>query len=362
MGKHNRGTATPKPPNTSNSQLSRGIPELFKASSQDHRMVTRPSPARSSSSMSEGDGEVYVRSRLNSSKDLTPRIQDLHSMAEDIKLTFTEALAGLKTDLRAIVSRVGDIEAKTIQHTRDLRRTQDVISEHTNALISLKHQLEDLDNKSRRKNIRLRGLPESVDPTHMETIVRAIFNAALNRPPESPMDIERVHRALRPKMRDTDPPRDVVCCMGNTALKEEITRAVRDGGRLRYEETDLQLFQDLATFTLLQRKAFRPLLTALRAKGATYKWRFPFGLEASFQDKVSIIRHPEDILPLCSTMDIPPIDLPDWLDLLGIGEPQHPSAEGTSPQLQNPRRQRSRSSSANRNRGGEDSPRRRRRR
>lgn len=72
------------------------------------------------------------------------------------------------------------------------------------------------------RNIRVRGLPESIDFSQLSQSVIAIFNDLLGRPPVTPIITERLHRALCPRGRDTDPLRDAVCCLIDFPLKEEI--------------------------------------------------------------------------------------------------------------------------------------------
>lgn len=52
-------------------------------------------------------------------------------------------------------------------------------------------------------------------------------------------------------------------------------RRPREQESLRFEETEIQLFQDLSPITLQKRKALKPLLTALRSQGILYRGAFP---------------------------------------------------------------------------------------
>lgn len=78
----------------------------------------------------------------------------------------------------------------------------------------------------------------------------AILIDLLDRPPASPVEIERAHRALRPRPRDTEPARDIICCLVNFPLKEDIMRRARERGLIQFNETEVTLFQDLSQLTL----------------------------------------------------------------------------------------------------------------
>lgn len=69
----------------------------------------------------------------------------------------------------------------------------------------MNRHLEDLDNRGRRQNLRVRGLPESVEGDLVSQSVIGLFNSILDRPRRH-ADMDRIHRALCPKGRETDPP------------------------------------------------------------------------------------------------------------------------------------------------------------
>lgn len=124
--------------------------------------------------------------------------------------------------------------------------------------------------------------------------------------------MERIHRALRPKGRETDPPRDIICCIGNFKLKEDIIKMARGRQQILHEGAPVQIYQDLSGITLQHRRNLRPLLEALREKQILYKWKFPFCLSASAHGRTAILKVPEDLPHFCATLGIPPVPIPNW--------------------------------------------------
>ena len=157
----------------------------------------------------------------------------------------------------------------------------------------------------------MRGVPEIIEGDQIQREVTTLFNSIVGKPPHTFIDFERIHRALRPKGRDTDPPRDIICCMSDFKLKEEILNKAR-GQRLYCGETPVQLYQDLSGITLQHRRDLKPLLEALRSRDIRYKWKFPFCLAASNQGRNASLRVPEDLPRFCETLGLPPISVPDW--------------------------------------------------
>lgn len=136
-------------------------------------------------------------------------IQDLKTIAADIKDTLSAAISELRLDINELADRVHEVERVTAQQVIILRRTTRKVDTHTLQLRDLQRHMEDLDNRGRRHNFRIRGLPESVGADQISSSVTSLFNGLLNRQSQSVIKLKSIHRALRPKGRETDPPRDI---------------------------------------------------------------------------------------------------------------------------------------------------------
>lgn len=108
--------------------------------------------------------------------------------------------------------------------------------------------LEDLDNRGRRNNIRIMGLPEANREENLPLILTSIFNCLLGEPRTHAIKMDRAHRALRPKGASTLP-RDVICCIHNYLVKEAIMAKAQSQCNLDYEGAPIQLFAGLSWVT-----------------------------------------------------------------------------------------------------------------
>lgn len=184
----------------------------------------------------------------------------------DIKDTLSAAISDLRLDMQAMRSRLENVEETTDRHDTVIHEAQQTLDAHSSQLRDLHRHLEDLENRGRRHNIRIRGLSQSVEAAHLTEATLAIFNDLLGRPLDTQLEMERLHRALRPKGRDTDPPRDIIGCIVNFKLKEEILRRAKNRGRILFHGMEIKLFQELSQITLQKRKDLRPPLEALRER------------------------------------------------------------------------------------------------
>lgn len=209
---------------------------------------------------------------------------------------------------------------------------------HSDILQDLYRRVEDLDNRGRRHNIRVRGLPETVPLGKLEATVIGIFNDLLERPPDSPLSLERCNSALWPQGPPSAPPRDVITYVTSFQLTEAMLRKARVRELVQYDENTIQLYQDLLPITLQQQRALRPLLDSLRSRGILYSWCFPFALAATLEDRTVTLQSPDDMAEFCDSLRIPYVETPDW----SPGNPGGPTLNFQRRQMPT-RQQRSRS-------------------
>lgn len=119
-------------------------------------------------------------------------MQDLRSIADDIKDTLSAAISELRLDLRALNDRVQVVERVTDHHETALHSVNESIDSYTLQMQDMQYHLEDLDNRGRRYNLRIRGLPESIEGEQISQSVVSLFNGLLHQPPQTPIAMERI--------------------------------------------------------------------------------------------------------------------------------------------------------------------------
>lgn len=140
------------------------------------------------------------------------------------------------------------------------------------------------------------------------SVLQRVFNSLLEKLEDTAIDFVRAHRALRARGPDTLPPRDIICCLQNFALKEEIMFNTCRSDQIVFNGVCIKLFQDLSQITLKNLRALRPLLDKLREKDIRYTWCFPFALLVTFEGRQHTLRTPDDLLEFFTALQIDPID------------------------------------------------------
>ncbi|XP_053561100.1 uncharacterized protein LOC128652185 [Bombina bombina] len=227
-------------------------------------------------------------------------------IADIIRSCIREEIAEIKQDLHAVGNRVEALEEFTDNLQEEINTVQEATNHHTAMFEELYDKIEDLENRSRRKNLIIRGIPESVLPKDLPLYLPALFAHLRNTTPTTDIPWVLAHRALRPKPPDTAPPRDIIMKFKEFREKEEILNLSRRNQPVKFRGVVLQFFQDLSQRTLQKRRELAPLTSLLRQKKILYRWGFPFHLYVLHGNRKLSCKSMADTEELCSALDIEP--------------------------------------------------------
>lgn len=157
-------------------------------------------------------------SRGNNNNDPPLIYAVMTEITADIKNSFSAAITDIKTEPLRLSEQMAVNERAGKRRDRALLRLDNITATHSQHMIDMNRHIEDLDNRGRRHNIRVRGAPESVTPDKIRPPLSSIFKSLIERPEASPKEYDRAHRALRPRAPDNNPPRDIICCLQNFCL------------------------------------------------------------------------------------------------------------------------------------------------
>ena len=129
-------------------------------------------------------------------------------------------------------------------------------------LSSKSHSLEYMENQSRRNNIRVNGIPESLRETWEEAEEKV--KEAVKTKLGIEIDIERAHRVERkPRAgKGSSQPRTIVCKLRDWKQREEVLRKAS-----KEKPNGIHISEDLALATLKKRKPLIPKLKAAKEAG-----------------------------------------------------------------------------------------------
>ncbi|CAH2330683.1 Hypothetical predicted protein [Pelobates cultripes] len=114
-------------------------------------------------------------------------------------------LSGIKEDIESLTSRTNHMEARIKELTTSSQaHSQDSTYLHAK-IEAMEESLEDLNNRSQRNNIQIRGLPEAVTMEGLHNVLKGLFKSILPEASAQDLLLYRAHRALRPQGHNGPP-------------------------------------------------------------------------------------------------------------------------------------------------------------
>ncbi|CAH2285753.1 Hypothetical predicted protein [Pelobates cultripes] len=178
-----------------------------------------------------------------------------------------------------------------------LQKVQDDYEHIKLSNAQLEKKLQDIENKitnfedrSRRNNIRVRGISETITQEDLYSYLDSFFSNILSLQTLGPEWFERFHSLPKSNGIDKSNPRDVIVCFSSFRIKNLIMQKVRNKIPDTDEWRHLKIFQDLSQKTRQARRTFSEETTILRNMEIRYKWLFPMAIMVFFRDQSYIFR------------------------------------------------------------------------
>ncbi|XP_077341238.1 uncharacterized protein LOC143986704 [Lithobates pipiens] len=170
------------------------------------------SPAKSRQRMEAHMNDTEEVSAFNSSMDDTRELQDsitdfptlnqpvmdttLKDMLVSLRSTLHADIMAItqqfKTEVHAVTDRVSHVEVKMGEFAQTFNELVDAHNDREEDMAAIKAKLADLEDRSRRNNVRIRGIPESIQPQELREFFIRLMKVAL---PEAE-DITRCHQVV----------------------------------------------------------------------------------------------------------------------------------------------------------------------
>lgn len=266
-----------------------------------------------SSVKSGGEGASGTGGSTKRLKQSPPTPEKVRPKQQGSELTLSDLMAELLA-IKSTVTRTSDTVAKLQQdyHTfqgrldaleqrasdvEDLRPTVGRMEYRLNALESA---VEDQENRSRRHNVRIHGLPEGAEGVDPIVFLEKMLPDFLKVQFEQPFEIEAAHRVptrSSPRKDQSDTgrgPRPVVLRILRRNQAEHLLRAARLAANLVFQGSRLSILPDLAAATIRRKKRFLGMRPKLREMGVRFGIVHPAVLKITWEGKTRTYHDPED--------------------------------------------------------------------
>ena len=189
-------------------------------------------------------------------------------MADDLKNSFAaleSRLEKMQTTLSDHGQRIVSLETSAESDDQRILALEAKVVTLADSNSKLLAKTLDLESRSRRNNIRIIGLPESIEgPTPTMFFSKLLVELFGEEILESPPELDRAHRALTAKPQPGSRPRPVIIRLHRYQSKDLIIREARKRrGNLQYQGAPVQIFEDYAPEVAEERAKYRSVMAEL---------------------------------------------------------------------------------------------------
>lgn len=228
----------------------------------------------------------------------------LLSLRAPLQADMVSCMAQHKVEIQELGERVDHVENTLSDFTEDYNTLVDAYSAQHEDISWIKAKLEYLKDRSRRNNLKIRGIPESIQSSQLCYFMRELLLAVLLNLTSADLKIDRSHSVPKPSFLPTEIPRDVIFFQ----VKKQLLEAFRHPSQLPEKASTLCLLPDLSQYTLQQPKNLLTITKVLQNHNIPYK--YPAKLEITHQGFTSLATTLEECLSMLRTWDILPAQVP----------------------------------------------------
>ncbi|CAH2285070.1 Hypothetical predicted protein [Pelobates cultripes] len=132
--------------------------------------------------------------------------------------------------------------------------------------------------RRRWKNIKIRGLPDTVTTAEIPHLIRRLLTQLFSAKQAKLMQLDSCYRLPAPPASARGGHRDVIIRFRNGPDKQAFMSATRNKSPYSFEEHQLTFYPDLSRATLDWRRSLRPLMAVLTQFKVLYRWGTPRSL------------------------------------------------------------------------------------
>lgn len=177
---------------------------------------------------------------------------------KDMLLTLRGALQkDMATFMRVTKREIADLGDRVDEAEQRLDDFSGAHNELVDAHVDLEDELKmlklkvaDIEDRSRRNNVKFRGIPENVKPADLTEFLQQLMQKTLPDLTANDVIIDRAHRLPKPAHIPENVPRDVIARIHFYHIKDRLMRFSRQNAALPDPYAGISLFTDLSQATL----------------------------------------------------------------------------------------------------------------
>ncbi len=148
------------------------------------------------------------------------------------------------------------------------REDRSAVTDLRNQLERLTEKMTDMEDKSRRNNVRLVGLPEGIEGSDVAGFLRVNLSKWIPSLKGHNIETDRAHRVYDGR-KNSDRPHTLIFCVLRWHDRSEILKGARQAYPVKCMQDNVTLlfFPDFSPVTAAKRKSLVPILRSMTALG-----------------------------------------------------------------------------------------------
>ncbi|GAA6101639.1 uncharacterized protein LOC113020645 [Tachysurus ichikawai] len=228
------------------------------------------------------------------------RLDNISTSVTSIQEAFSNLsgrVASNESRLTEAEARVSSAEESMLAHERKITSQDKEL-----ALLSIA-KVDDLENRGRRKNLRVVGLPEKAEGSEpIAQFLTRMLPKWLDLTADLHFEMERAHRSLGSASRANRAPRSVLVRFLRYADKEIILQTARKK-RISHEGSQLSFFHDVSAEVLRKRREFDDVRRTLSARDMFRGFAYPAKLRCLHGTQMHLFSSPADVTEFLKALE-----------------------------------------------------------
>lgn len=229
-----------------------------------------------------------------------PTPADILEAIKACKDTLTVKIDYLATDISLIRHDMDKFRSRVAEAEERISQLEDSTRADSRELHALQAQVKalqeksvDTENRLRRNNIRILGLPERAEGSKPAEFAESFLIQLLDLPAMPPtFVVERAHRVPPTPPIPGAPARPFLLRLLNYRDRDRVLAAARTKQDLRYENSKISLYPDYSPEVQQKRRSFTDIRKRLRDRGLKYSLLYPSKLRVLDGDRARFFDTP----------------------------------------------------------------------
>lgn len=260
-------------------------------------------------------GEAHAKANVSSDPEPGPEEEESVSAAilSELKIfrrenneklsEITSAMTSLEQSVEKMGDRLSDVERRIGQVEEGSARSTRLLGYLLRREKQLEERCEELENYTRRNNLRIYGVTEGSESGDMVQWTETFIRELLNMPPDFPLQLERAHRSLQQRPADESaPPRSLVVRFVNYQQKQQLLTKAWSMKNLQYKGKRIYMDHDYSAALQKKRREYTDIKKQLKEKNIRFQTPYPAKLRVHLKDGIktynSAWEAAEGLLPL----------------------------------------------------------------